>query len=84
MTPTEFDSLQLQAGNVIEVTFDNGTSNRYLLFQATATGEVPERTKYLTGEILPSIPSKIIVQDHETGADEGLALSAIRNIVKIR
>ena len=84
MTPTEFESLGLEAGDKIEVLFQDGSSERYLLYNEKPTGKSREKSKYLTGETVPRIPSKIIVQDKATGGDAGIILSTIIEIKKVQ
>jgi hypothetical protein len=84
MTAAEFDALKLDARNVIDITFEDGSKKRYLLYQGTATLEVPEKREYLTSKIVPSIPAKIVVQNRTTGGDEGLELSTIKEVILVR
>lgn len=68
-------------GDVVNITLQSGEAlNEKVLLQSKAYA-IPEKTKYLTGEIIPAVPAKIAYLATEVEYRNGLSKDGVMSIM---
>lgn len=80
MTVEDFNNLELASFDTVDVTMNDNFTRREFLYQGHAYIGAPERTNYLTGEIIPAQRPQMLYLGTSTNGIEGLPLEDIQSV----
>lgn len=84
MTASEFNMLELKAGDKIQVTYLDGLSSIETLYSESALTAIPETSIYNSNEKKEAIPERIaVIAGIELGGTKPIFLHSVSTILKV-